>query len=133
MRARRRFLAAAALAAPLTGAQRAAAQSPQREGARLFAVEFRTGPGWDTSKKPNEQLHFREHSANLKRMREQGGLLIGARYSDKGFLVVAAESETNVRALVDADPSIQAQVFAYDVYPFHVFYAGCVETAKRPA
>lgn len=132
MRNRRRFLSAAVLAAPLAGSRHAAAQAPQREGGRLFAVEFRTGPNWDTSKKPNEQAHFREHSANLKRLRDQGHILVGARYSDKGFLVIAAESEPNVRALLETDPSIQNQVFAYEVHPFYVFYPGCVEAPKRP-
>ncbi|MGH6624123.1 MAG: YciI family protein, partial [Burkholderiaceae bacterium] len=96
----------------------------------LFAVEIRTGPTWDSSKKPQEQLHFREHSANLKRLRDEGHLLVGARYSDKGLLVMAGATEAEVRAQMDVDPSIQSQVFAYDIHPFRVFYPGCIGAPK---
>lgn len=102
----------------------AAAESP------LFAVEIRTGPKWDSSRKPQEQPHFREHSANLKRLRDEGHLLVGARYSDKGLLVMAAATEAEVRAQMDVDPSIQSQVFAYDIHPFRVFYPGCIGAPK---
>ncbi len=134
MNARRRTLAAL-VAAPVVSsvmASRAAAQAPAATDP-LFAVELRTGPQWDASRKPHEQAHFREHSANLKSMRDAGHVKVGARYADKGFLVVAAPSEAAVRALMDADPSVQAQVFAYDVHPFAVFYPGCVEARKRGA
>jgi hypothetical protein len=92
----------------------------------LFAVEFRTGPKWDTSKPAQEQLHFKEHSANLKRLRDAGSLKLGARYSDKGLIVLAAASEEQARGEIEKDPTVQAQVFAYELHPFNVFYSGCV-------
>ena len=137
MSTRRQALSAALFAVPLGASCRAAAQTPPAEpqstaaAPALFAVEFRTGPKWDASKKPHEQVYFREHSANLKRLRDNGSLLVGARYADKGFLIVGAESEASVRALVDVDPSVQNQVFAYELHPFSVFYAGCVLAPKR--
>ena len=136
MTTRRRTLAACA-ALPLAALGSAHAQTPSTETkpsavpANLFAVEFRTGPKWDAAKEAHEQAHFREHSANLKRLRDSGALLLGARYSDKGFVVLAAETEAQARALVDVDPSVQNHVFAYALHPFHVFYAGCVQAAKR--
>jgi hypothetical protein len=92
----------------------------------LFAVEFRMGPKWDTSRPPGEQAHFADHSANLKRVREAGSLLLGARYSDKGLVVLAADSESSARAMIDADASVQNQVFVYELHKFSVFYPGCV-------
>jgi len=138
MNNRRRALALTAIALPLAASRESHAQAPASPSqpapaSPLFAVEFRTGPKWDQAKKPAEQAWFREHSANLKRLRDSGSLVIGARYSDKGFILVAAESEAGARALVDVDPSIQNQVFAYEIHPFHVFYAGCVQPPKRPA
>lgn len=135
MQMSRRSLSIAALAVPLgAGSRRATAQTPAETSvppATLFAVEFRTGKNWDKAKRPLEQAYFREHSANLKRLRDTGRLVVGARYSDKGLVVLTADSEADVRALVDADPSVQNQVFEYAVHPFHVFYNGCLEAPKR--
>jgi len=134
MNIRRRILAAVPVL-PLVGLRPAAVQTPPPAQpaavpANLFAVELRTGPKWDTTREPQDQPHFREHSANLKRLRASGVLLLGARYSDKGFLVVAAETEAAARALIDVDLAVQNQVFAYAVHPFHVFYSGCVRSAS---
>jgi hypothetical protein len=99
----------------------------------LFAVEITIGPKWDASKPAHEQQYFREHSANLKRIRDAGSLVIGARYSDKGLIVLAAQDESHARSLMDADPSIRAEVFRYQLYPFSVFYGGTVTARARQA
>lgn len=93
-----------------------------------FAVEIRVGPSWDPAKPPQDQAHFSEHSANLRRLREAGSLAFGARYSDVGLLIVAAIGEDQVREMMNADPSIQAGVFRFDVHPMSVFYPGTVES-----
>jgi uncharacterized protein YciI len=97
----------------------------------LYAVEFTIGPAWDKSKSPGEQTHFREHSGNLKRLREQGVLLLGARYSDKGFIVVRARSEQDARAMIQQDPSVQGGVFKFELHEFNVFYPGAVPAKPR--
>jgi len=98
----------------------------------LFAVEFRVGSRWDASKAPHEQALFREHSANLKRLREAGHLIMGARYSDIGLIILAADSEAAARAMIDADPSIAAGTFRYAVSPLSVFYPGSVRPPMVP-
>lgn len=97
---------------------------------RLFAVEFRIGPAWVADKPPNEQLLFGEHSANLRKLREAGALKLGARYSDKGLVVLEAESETAAREMVEADPSVAAGTFVYEIHELSVFYEGAL---VRPA
>jgi len=130
MTTRRQLLEAALLGVPAgLAAGSAAAQTAASPAATLFAVEFRTGARWDTSKEAQEQLHFREHSANLKRLRDEGRLLLGARYSDKGLIVVSAATEDDVRLEIARDPSIEAQVFQYEVHPFQLFYSGCLGKA----
>jgi len=99
----------------------------------LFAVQIRTGDRWDAAKPPQEQLHFRDHSANLKRLREAGNLIMGARYSDVGLIILAAESETQARAMMDEDPSFEAGIFRYEVHHFSVFYPGSLQAAPRKA
>lgn len=97
----------------------------------LFAVEITTGPKWDQSKPPQEQLFFRAHSSNLKRLRDSGQLILGARYSDRGLVVLAARDEADARAMMDEDPSIKAEVFKYQLHPFSVFYGGTIHTRPR--
>ena len=96
----------------------------------LFAVEFRVGPAWVADKPPNEQLLFGEHSANLRKLREAGALKLGARYSDKGLVVLEAESLAAAREMVEADSSIAAGTFVYEIHELSVFYEGSL---TRPA
>jgi uncharacterized protein YciI len=97
----------------------------------LFAIEIRVGPAWDVNKAPGEQAFFREHSANLRRLRDAGNLVLGARYGEVGLVVLSATSLGDARAMMDADPAMQAGVFAYEAHPFNVFYPGTVEAPPR--
>lgn len=97
----------------------------------LFAVEIRTGPKWDSAKPPQEQAYFREHSANLRRLREAGSLVMGARYSDKGLIVLSAVSADAIKVMMEADPSFAAGTFSYAVHEFNVFYSGNVQARPR--
>lgn len=104
--------------------------SPPNE-APLFAVEITVGAKWDSSKPAHEQQFFREHSSNLKRLRDSGALIVGARHSDKGLVVLTAQDEEQARAMMDEDPSMKAQVFRYQVHPMSVFYGGVLNTRSR--
>lgn len=123
-------------AATLTYMQIATAQTakPSEDDTRLFAVEITIGPNWNAEKAPQEQLHFSEHSANLKRLRDAGALIMGARYADKGLILLAAADESDVSVMMEQDPSMKAGVFQYSVSPFRVFYGGTVNSrASRTA
>lgn len=127
MRRRRALLAgtAALLASGAQAQETASAQKP------LFAVEFTTGPRWQADKPPPQQPFFREHSANLRALREQGALVIGARHGDKGLIVLAADSLAQARAMIEQDPSVQNGTFVYQLNPFAVFYGGSVQPPRR--
>jgi len=109
----------------------AAASTDTRPEGKLFAVEFRTGPAWDASRPPQEQAYFREHSANLRKLREQGSLMLGARHGDKGLIVLAAESESAARAMIEQDPAVRNGTFRYELNEFLVFYGGTVQAPRR--
>ena len=121
----------AIFAASVPRAETPAAAPKAEPAGNLYAVEIKTGAAWDTTKSANDQPHFREHSANLKRLRDQGSLVLGARYSDKGFVVLRAASEQEAHAMMQQDPSVQNRVFAYELHEFNVFYAGAVEAKRR--
>lgn len=136
MTSRRTLLYAtlAAFAAPLVPApwRRAYAQGKPAQpapAAGLFAVEFRTGANWNRELPAHEQPGFGEHSANLRRLREQGKLVVGARYGDTGLVVLSADSEAQARAWIEADASVRNGVFAYELHAMRVFYPGCLGAA----
>ena len=103
--------------------------SPSPATIGLYAVVVRTGPSWDPAKAPPAQLHFKEHSANIRRLGAEGKLALGGRFGDMGMLIVRAGSEAEARALFDPDPSIAAGTFRLEVHEWRTFAPGCVGTA----
>jgi uncharacterized protein YciI len=96
-----------------------AAQAPP---ASLFVVHFETGPSWNKSLAPSDQPSFREHSANLNRLRKEGTIVFGARYGDLGMIFVKADTLDAAKALMEADPGVQSGIFSYRIAPLRVFY-----------
>jgi uncharacterized protein YciI len=97
---------------------------------RTFALVFRTGPSWDKAKAPGAQAHFADHSANIRKLREEGRLLVGGRFSDQGLLIVEAQDEAEARTFVDRDPSVRAGTFMAEVHAWSTFAEGCVGRAN---
>jgi uncharacterized protein YciI len=124
---------AVALLVPARAAASPPAEAQPAGEARLrFAVEIRVGPAWDAAKPPNEQAYFADHSANLRRLREAGHLVLGARYGEVGLVVLSAASEAAARAMMDADPAMRHGTFRYELHELRVFYSGSLEApAKR--
>lgn len=128
-------LLGAAVPFPLTAqepappaAPKAAATVEAPRPAAAYLVVFSLGPAWDRAKPPAEQSGFREHGRNLKRLRDEGRITLGARYSDKGMIVLRAESETAARGEIASDPGVRAGLFTFEVNALQPFYAGCLET-----
>ncbi|HRG10201.1 MAG TPA: hypothetical protein PLJ08_16620 [Cyclobacteriaceae bacterium] len=100
------------------------AQSPPDS---LYIVTYTTGSAWDASKQPNEQSWFKEHSANTRIVRVTDA---GARYADKGIIVVTAKSLIAAREVIFADTAVMNKLFVADVQKLNVFYEGCLERPK---
>lgn len=88
----------------------------------LFVVHFQTGPAWVASAAPAEQPAFKEHSANLSRLRKEGIIAFGARYGEFGMIFVKADSLDAAKAIIDADPGVRAGTFVYRIDELSVFY-----------
>ncbi len=97
---------------------------------QLFIIHYTTGTAWLPDAPFSDQPHAREHSENLRRLREAGRLILGARYDDKGIILLRAPSEAEARAQIERDPAIGAGVFTYELSPFLPFYDGCVERQR---
>jgi hypothetical protein len=96
------------------------AQTPPPDS--LYIVTYTTGSSWDASKKPGEQTYFKEHSANLSSLRKAGTIKFGARYTDKGIIVIVARSLKDAKDLINADLAVANKLFDADVQKLSVFY-----------
>lgn len=92
----------------------------------LFLVTISLGEAWDKSKKADEQMYFKEHSAHLKSLRDAGKIKIGARYAANGMLVISAPSLQGAKEMMNSDPSIVNKLFTNEIQKLYVFYDGCV-------
>lgn len=106
--------------------------SPVVAPGKLFLVHFSLGPAWAAGKPPQEQPKFKEHGANLKRLRDDGKIVLGARYSDKGMVVLRFASEEQARAEIAADPGVQAGSFTFELFELRPFYDGCLAREVPP-
>lgn len=105
-------------------------QSNQAPIDSLFIVTFTTGPSWDAAKSPGEQIHFKEHSANLGAWRKEGIIRFGARYADKGMIIISSSSMAAARELILRDQGVSSGLFVADIQKLSPFYFGCIEKPK---
>lgn len=96
----------------------------------LFIVTYTLGPGWDTTLPPGSQKHFKEHSTNLGTWRKEGLIRFGARYADKGIIVITAPTLAALRSRIEGDPAVSGGVFRADIQPLQPFYEGCIEKPR---
>jgi hypothetical protein len=96
----------------------------------LFIVTYSLGELWDKSKGPGEQPYFKEHGARLGQLRKDGVIKFGARYSDKGMIVIAAPTFVKASEIVNADAAVQNKLFVADLQRLNIFYDGCLERRK---
>jgi hypothetical protein len=96
----------------------------------LYIVVYTTGPSWDNSKQPGEQTYFKEHSANLSKLRKDGVIKAGARYAEKGIIFITAPSLKVAQEIIFSDQAVTNKLFNADVQKLNVFYDGCIERLK---
>lgn len=60
-------------------------------------------------------------------MRKSGTIKIGARAGEMGLIVLSAKTLDHARTLVESDIAIVNGLFKAVIYPYHVFYPGCVD------
>ena len=87
-----------------------------------FIVHLETGEAWDGALPPAEQAGFEEHSANMRRLREDGTILFGARYGEYGLLIVQAATLPMASEVFEADPGVMAGLFKFRIEPIRIFY-----------
>jgi len=94
---------------------------------QYFIAIFSRGSAWEDAKPANEQIGFKEHSENLRRLRSEKRLAIGGRYGDKGMIIVEAPSEDDARSLFASDVMVSKKTFTLELQQFRPFYKGSIE------
>ncbi|MBO0321179.1 hypothetical protein J0X14_02645 [Muricauda sp. CAU 1633] len=92
-----------------------------------FVALYTVGSLWDMDKAPNDQPYFKEHSAFLSKLRKENAIVMGARYSDTGMIVLQAADLESAKSLLLEDVALKNQLFNVEVHPFNVFYKGCFD------
>lgn len=105
----------------------ACADIQAQDNFQYFALIYTTGENWDTSIAHTDQPYFAEHSAFLAKLRKEGKIEIGARYSDKGLIILKVKDEDEAKALLAQDLSVTHKTFKAELFPFSPFYTGCIE------
>ena len=104
-----------------------AQSSADGDDLQKFIVLYTLGESWDATKNPQEQTYFADHSAHLQSLRKDSVIVIGARYSDTGMLIIQARDETAAHELIKSDLAIKNELFKVEIHMFSPFYKGCVE------
>ena len=94
---------------------------------QYFIAIFSRGTAWEDAKPANEQVGFKEHSENLRRLRAEKRISIGGRYGDKGMVIVEATSEDDARSLFVSDVMVSKKTFTLELHQFRPFYKGTIE------
>lgn len=94
---------------------------------KYFIAIFSRGSAWDPSKQANEQIGFKEHSENLRRLRTEKRIPIGGRYGEKGMVIFEAKDEEDARSLFAPDLMVTKKTFELELHEFRPFYKGTIE------
>ncbi len=92
-----------------------------------FVALYTLGDSWDSNKSPGEQTHFKEHSAHLSKLRSDSIIVIGARYSDTGMIVLKSKNLAEAKSLLLEDIAVKNDLFRVEIHPFQPFYKGTLE------
>ena len=99
----------------------------QEKKNKTFTMIYTPGEGWNHQIPFNEQPYFTEHSQHLQKLRKNGKIIVGGRYSDKGFMLLQARDSIAADSIVKMDPTVEHQIFKVELFEFKPFYYGCVE------
>lgn len=92
-----------------------------------FIALYTVGDLWDSNKSPGEQTYFKEHSAHLSKLRSDSIIVIGARYSETGMIILKSKNLAEAKNLLLEDIAVKNNLFRVEIHPFQPFYKGNLE------
>lgn len=102
----------------------------EEDSKKLFALIYTPGENWNHAIAFHEQPYFKEHSKHLQMLRKTGQIVVGGRFSDKGFLLLQAKDSLDARKTVGQDLSVTHRTFHAELFEFVPFYEGWVGKPK---
>jgi predicted enzyme related to lactoylglutathione lyase len=106
--------------------------TPLNASVEYYALIYTKGNCWDNQLPPGQQTYMKEHSKHLADLRSMGKIAIGARYSDKGFIVLKVNNEQEAEFIINQDLAIQHSMFNAEIHPLNVFYYGSISNPEQP-
>lgn len=97
------------------------------DSSSYFVVTYTTGSAWNAEKSAQDQLYFKEHSAHLVKLRKEKIIVAGARYGEKGMIIIRTGSMRSAMASIFSDVALKNNLFVAQIEPLQVFYPGCLE------
>jgi uncharacterized protein YciI len=86
----------------------------------LYVAIVKPGETWLANKAAGKPNDLSAHFAYVKRMREEGKLILGGPFADGagGLLVYRADSMEEARKLMSADPACVQKIFEFEMHPW---------------
>jgi uncharacterized protein YciI len=119
------FLSATALAALVPFAPLRAAGPPAggHEMTTYYVGLLYRGPAWTPERTPEVERLQEGHLANIRRLADEGALLLAGPFTDggdlRGMFVFRVGSMEEARALVDTDPAVKAGRLRVELHPWY--------------
>jgi len=123
MMRRRTFAAALVLIAACLAARGAEHAAPAQFEMTTYYVAFLwRGPAWTADRTPEVEKIQEGHLANIRRLADEGKLLVAGPFADdgdlRGMFVLKAASAEEAKALCDTDPAVQAKRLRIEIHPW---------------
>jgi uncharacterized protein YciI len=105
-------------------ARDAAGAAPEEYAMTTYYVGllFR-GPAWTPERTPEVEAIQEGHMANIRRLADEGKLLLAGPFTDggdlRGMFVFQVGSMEEARALVDTDPAVKAGRLRVEIHPWY--------------
>lgn len=104
--------------------------SPKPNKGNYFVVLYTTGKAWDKKKDFSQQPYSNAHSNHLASLRKKGIIALGSRYSDKGMIIITAQSLSEAKSLVHSDSAVIFKTFNAEIHEMDLFYEGSLTIPK---
>ncbi|HXJ43102.1 MAG TPA: YciI family protein [Bryobacteraceae bacterium] len=108
------------IAAPLIGAQQE--PEPKFKMVQFHMALLKKGPKWDSTAEQQRNQILQRHLANVISMLDSGKAVIAGPMGDgttpSGIFILRAASAEEAKGWVDADPAVQAGLFATEMHPW---------------
>ncbi|MBD3333611.1 hypothetical protein GF356_12245 [candidate division GN15 bacterium] len=107
--------------------------SDVNQPANYFVKLLGTRDDWPNNMTQTEQQVMEDHFAYLDRLTRQGKVLLAGPNFDPvfGMVILKADTESEAREIMDADPSVLAGVHTYEMHPMHVSLLARQDDANR--